>query len=135
MFQAVKEAFGFGKPAVDEMATMQTDPALPTVAELDKAAAARVTAAENAALEMRYQRNDARENLTKQTARADAQQYKIGELLAELNGVRAERDAAWITLREIAGMETPGSAPAAKRMARVAREGLPEYAAGELEAA
>lgn len=40
----------------------------------------------------------------------------------------AERDAARAKLRQIAALETPGCAHVGKRMARIAREALPEYA-------
>lgn len=55
-----------------------------------------------------------------------------GRLASEL---LTERDAARDRLRQIAAMETVGSAPAAKRMAATARAGLPEFADGEREAA
>lgn len=40
----------------------------------------------------------------------------------------SERNAAWEALRQIAALETPGCAHVGKRMARIAREALPEYA-------
>lgn len=132
MFQVVKKAFGLDKPA-DPRQEVQTD-AAPTLDELGKAACARVSAAENAAFEMRYQRDEARKQLTKQTARAEAASVKVEQLFAELVAARANRDAARIALREIAAAETPSCANIGKRMARIAREALPEYAAGGKEA-
>lgn len=46
---------------------------------------------------------------------------------AALSEVLNERDAAHATLRIIANMVTPGSAPIGKRMAATAKAGLPEY--------
>lgn len=46
-----------------------------------------------------------------------------------------ERNAAWIALREIAAQETEGANATVKRMARMAREALPEYAAADREMA
>lgn len=80
------------KPA-DPMQEVQTD-ATPTLDESDKAARARVSAAENAAFEMRYQRDEARKQLTKQTVRAEAASMKVEQLFAELVAARANRDAA-----------------------------------------
>ncbi|WP_447724563.1 hypothetical protein [Sphingomonas koreensis] len=51
---------------------------------------------------------------------------EFGRLNSELLG---ERDAARSILREIDGMVTPGCAGIGRKMARAAREGLPEYAA------
>lgn len=57
------------------------------------------------------------------------------ELLGDLLTTRAKLRAADNALTQIASLETPGSAPAAKRMARIAREALPEYADGDQIAA
>lgn len=47
-----------------------------------------------------------------------------GRFAAEM---MAERDRAYAKLRQIAAMETPSAAHAAKRMAAVARDALPRH--------
>ena len=54
---------------------------------------------------------------------------EFGKLNSEL---LTERDAARDKLREINDMVTPGCAGIGRKMARTAREGLPEFATGEL---
>ncbi|WP_439538719.1 hypothetical protein [Sphingomonas sp.] len=110
------------KPAADDMAVVQADTVTldyhKAVVEAQRETIASLT-------EASYE--------SARVAEAEkARAIKSGRLASEL---LTERDAAHARLRKIAAMETPGSAPAAKRMARVAREGLPEYAAGEREAA
>lgn len=101
MFQAVREAFGFGKTADPMQQVQPSDPrhAIPDI------------------------------------ERAKIRNGIYLALTTERDDARAERDAAYIALREIVAAETPGSAPAAKRMARIAREALPEYADGDQIAA
>lgn len=110
---------------------------------------AKLRAAEDAALQMRIERDAEKERADKQASRADeaerkaavlredsrtleaaydkerGESIKKGRLASEL---LAERDAAHDKLREINGMVTPGCAGIGRKMARCARAGLPEYA-------
>lgn len=97
---------------------------------------AKLRAAENAALQMRIERDNARAARDAATQRAEAEKnraVKSGRLASEL---LTERDAAHDKLREIVAAETPACAGIGRKMARIAREGLPEFAVpAEQEAA
>jgi hypothetical protein len=96
---------------------------------------AKLRAAEEAALQMRIERDNMRAARDAALERADlsaaayekerADSIRKGRLASEL---LAERDAAHDKLREINAMVTPGCAGIGKKMARCAREGLPEFA-------
>ena len=116
----------------------------------------KLKAAEDAALQMHNENSDLRRKLRAaerecaglrddvRSAEAGfdkerAEGIKKGRMASEL---LTERDAALdraafleAKLREINGMVTPGCAGIGRKMARAAREVLPEYAAGEWEAA
>ena len=98
----------FRKPADTDMQTMQVEPR--TEEALDKVAAKYKNRAE---LWQRVSLNGDKLRL---------------QAIAERDAARDELELARAYLRQIAALETPGSAPAAKRMARIAREALPEYA-------
>lgn len=117
---------------------------------------AKLRAAEEAALQMRIERDNSRaardaaaERADKQAARADEAERKAAGLREDARAAQAayekeraesirkgrlaselltERDAAHDRLREINGMVTPGCAGIGRKMARCAREGLPEFA-------
>lgn len=98
----------FRKPA-DPMQEVQHDPT-PTVDEMDKVAA---------------------------TLRADRDYWKrlaLGGDTARIKAI-ADRNAYAVALRNIVAAETPSCANIGKKMARIAREALPEYAAADREAA
>lgn len=72
-----------------------------------------------------------------QKYRDESEKWKRTAMAADAARIRAlaERNAAWAALREIRSMVTPGCASIGRRMAAKAAEPLPEYAAGEREAA
>jgi hypothetical protein len=106
MFNAVREAFGFRKPADTDMQQIHpADPAQPTVAEMDKTAAA-----------FKRQRD------LWFRAAMDGDKLRHEAIVT--------RNQAHKKLREIAAQETDGANATVKRMARMAREALPEYADG-----
>ena len=96
----------------------------------------KLRAAEEAALQMRFERDNARAARDAAAQRAETEKERAitsGRLASEL---LTERDAAHDKLREINGMVTPGCAGIGRKMARCAREGLPEFAVpAEQEAA
>ncbi len=110
---------------------------------------AKLRAAEDAALQMRNENSDLRRKLRAaerevEGLRADvraaeasydkerADGIKKGRLASEL---LTERDAAHDKLREVVAAETPACAGIGRKMARIAREGLPEFAVDEPVAA
>ncbi len=90
--------------------------------------AAKLKEARDAAIQMRFERDNARTACKAEKARA----MKSGRLASEL---LTERDAARNILREINALETPACASIGRRMAAKAREGLPEFVTSEREAA
>ncbi|WP_422057748.1 hypothetical protein [Sphingomonas sp.] len=89
---------------------------------------AKLRAAEEAALQMHRENSELRSKLRAADAAYEkerAESIKKGRLASEL---LAERDAAHDKLREIVAAETPACAGIGKKMARIAREGLPEFA-------
>lgn len=76
-----------------------------------------------------------REGCFNETQRANRERGQRQQVGAALNEALTERDAARETLRQIAAMETPGSAPIGRRMAAAARAGLPVDEASEQIAA
>lgn len=111
---------------------------------------AKLRAAEEAALQMHRENSELRSKLRaaerecaglRDDVRAAEASYnkervdsvKKGRLASEL---LTERDAAHDKLREIVAAETPACAGIGRKMARIAREGLPEFAVpAEQEAA
>lgn len=89
---------------------------------------AKLRAAEEAARQMHRENSGLRADLRAAEAAYDkerADSIKKGRLASEL---LAERDAAHDKLREVVAAETQGCAPIGRKMARIAREGLPEFA-------
>lgn len=97
---------------------------------------AKLRAAEEAARQMHRENSGLRADVRAAEAayeKARGESIKKGRLASEL---LAERDAAHDKLREINAMGTPGCAGIGRKMARCAREGLPEFAVpAEQEAA
>lgn len=82
-------------------------------------------------IRLRAERNNARsarDAAEQRVGRERADSIKKGRLCTEL---LTERDDARFILRQIAMMETPTCAHIGRKMAAKAREGLPEFAAGE----
>ncbi len=111
---------------------------------------AKLRAAEDAALQMRIERDEEKERADQAERKATglredvrtaeaayekerADSIRKGRLASEL---LTERDAAHDKLREVVAAETPACAGIGRKMARIAREGLPEFAVpAEQEAA
>lgn len=110
---------------------------------------AKLRAAEDAALQMRIERDAEKDRADKQASRADEAERKAAGLREDVcaaeaayekgrregkqkgrlaSEMLAERDAAHDKLREVVAAETPACAGIGRKMARIAREGLPEYA-------
>lgn len=117
---------------------------------------AKLRAAEEAALQMRFERDNARAARDAEKGRADRLERIVASLREDVRTAEAahdkerresirkgrlaselltEREAAYDKLREINSMVTPGCAGIGRKMARCAREGLPEFAVEEPAAA
>ena len=104
-----------------------TDALIQMQAQRDNARSARDAAAERASKAERLIAGLREDVRTAEAAyeKERGESLKKGRLASEL---LTERDAARDKLREVIAAETQGCAPIGRKMARIARAGLPEFA-------